>query len=68
MFRLKPIKLYEEIPGWHINHKILMVFPVSGDRVSTVVMVLRYKSEGRMFDPRWHHWNFSLILILLIAL
>jgi hypothetical protein len=24
-----------------------------GDRVSTVVKVLRYKSEGRWFDPRW---------------
>jgi len=21
---------------------------------------LRYKSEGRMFDSRWCHWNFSL--------
>jgi hypothetical protein len=25
-----------------------------------VVKVLRYKSEGRWFDPRWCHWNFSL--------
>jgi hypothetical protein len=24
-----------------------------GDRGSTVVKVLRYKSEGRWFDPRW---------------
>jgi hypothetical protein len=31
-----------------------------GDRGSTVVKVLRYKSEGRWFDPRWCHWNFSL--------
>jgi hypothetical protein len=30
-----------------------------GDRSSTVVKVLRYKSEGRWFDPRWCHWNFS---------
>ena len=27
---------------------------------STVVKVLRYKSEGRWFDSRWSHWNFSL--------
>jgi hypothetical protein len=27
----------------------------SGDRGSTVVKVLRYKSEGRWFDPRWCH-------------
>ena len=31
-----------------------------GDRGSTVVKVLRYKSEGRWFDPSWCHWNFSL--------
>ena len=26
----------------------------------TVVKALCYKSEGRWFDPRWFHWNFSL--------
>jgi hypothetical protein len=26
---------------------------LKGDRGSTVVKVLRYKSEGRCFDPRW---------------
>ena len=31
-----------------------------GDRVSTVVKVLCYKSECRWFDPSWCHWNFSL--------
>ena len=25
-----------------------------------LVEVLRYKSEGRGFDSRWCHWNFSL--------
>jgi len=29
-----------------------------GDRGGTVVLF--YKSEGRWFDPRWCHWNFSL--------
>ena len=33
---------------------------ISGDRGSTVVKVLRYKSEGRWFDPSLRHWNFSL--------
>ena len=28
---------------------------------AVVVKVLCYKSEGRWFDPRWCHWNFSLI-------
>ena len=27
---------------------------------TTVVKVLCYKSEGRWFDFRWCHWNFSL--------
>jgi len=31
-----------------------------GDRGGTVVKVLCYKSEGRWFDSRWCHWNFSL--------
>ena len=30
------------------------------NRSSTVVKVLYYKSEGRWFDSRWCHWNFSL--------
>jgi len=31
-----------------------------GARVGTVVKVLCHKSEGRSFDSRWCHWNFSL--------
>ena len=31
-----------------------------GDRASTAVKVLCYKLEGRWFDSRWCHWNFSL--------
>jgi hypothetical protein len=35
-----------------------------GDRCSTVVKVLCYKSEGRWFDPRWchgiFHWHKSV--------
>jgi len=36
------------------------VYMYMGDRGSTVVKVLRYKSEGLWFDPSWRHWNFSL--------
>ena len=39
---------------------ILGVTVSEGDRGSRVVKVLRYKSEGRWFDSRWCHWNFSL--------
>ena len=31
-----------------------------GHTVAQLVEALRYKSEGRGFDPRWCHWNFSL--------
>ena len=33
---------------------------LTGDRGSTVVKVLRYKSEGPWFDSKLCHWNFSL--------
>jgi len=36
------------------------LFLLLGDRGSTVVKVLCYKSEGRWFDPSWRHWSFSL--------
>ena len=38
----------------------ITVLPSLGDRGSTVVKALRYKSEGRWFDFRWCQWNFSL--------
>ena len=28
--------------------------------VVELVEALRYKPEGRGFDSRWSHWNFSL--------
>jgi hypothetical protein len=31
-----------------------------GARGGAVVEALRYKPEGRGFDSRWCHWNFSL--------
>jgi len=37
-----------------------MMYLLLGDRGGTVVKVLRYKSEGRWFDPSWCQWNFSL--------
>ena len=32
----------------------------AGTEVTQLVEALRYKSEGRGFDSRWCHWNFSL--------
>ena len=39
---------------------IFSYYTVWGDRGGTVVKVLCYKSEGRWFNSRWRHWNFSL--------
>jgi len=39
-----------------------------GDRGSTVVKVLCYKSVGRWFDPSWCQWIFHWHKILPIAL
>jgi hypothetical protein len=36
------------------------LYIIHGPRGGAVVKVLRYKSEGRLFDSRWCHWNFSL--------
>jgi len=37
---------------------------VDGDRGSTVVKVLCYKSEGRRFDPNWCQWIFHRTMVL----
>ena len=41
-------------------HKSRHMNDVLGHSVAQLVEALRYKSEGRGFDPRWCHWNFSL--------
>ena len=41
-----------------ITENIMITTCVLWDRGSTVVKVLRYKSEGRWFDPSWCHWIF----------
>jgi hypothetical protein len=35
-----------------------LIYFTLGDRGSTVVKVLCYKSDGRWFDPRWRQWIF----------
>jgi len=39
-------------------HKVLLDY--GGHAVAQLVEALRYKPEGRGFDSRWCHWNFSL--------
>jgi hypothetical protein len=31
-----------------------------GHAVAQLLEALRYKPDGRSFDSRWCHWNFSL--------
>ena len=38
---------------------ILLYLNLEGHAVAQLVEALRYKSEGRGFDSRWCHWNFS---------
>jgi len=44
----------ERTPSFHT------VYKSNGNRGSTVVKVLCYKSEGRWFGPSWYQWNSSL--------
>jgi len=51
---------------WHgVLSEDTLIF---GDRGSSVVTVLCYKSEGRWFDPNWCQWIFHWHKILPIAL
>ena len=42
------------------KHIFIWLRATCGYRGSTVVKMLCYNSEGRGFDSRWCHWNFSL--------
>jgi len=48
--------------------QLVAIYKIYGDRGSTVVKVLCYKSEGRWFDPRWCQCIFRWYKILPIAL
>jgi len=41
---------------------------IVGYAMAQLVEALRYKSEGRGFNFRWYHWNFSFDIILLVTL
>jgi len=51
------IMLYSNILYIFITYFIVFYIYYNGDRGSTVVKMLCYKSEGRWFDPSWCHWN-----------
>ena len=37
----------------------IYIYIYRGHAVAQLVEALRYKPEGRGFDSRWCHWNFS---------
>jgi hypothetical protein len=47
------------LPRYRAIGNVLLMYLGTADG-GTVVKVLCYKSEGRWFDFRWCHWNFSL--------
>ena len=49
-------------PSLRCSHQIIVFYTHThvGNAVGQLVEALRYKSEGRGFDSRWCHWNFSL--------
>jgi hypothetical protein len=47
----------------YIKKKQQIHFSIWGHVVAHLVEALRYKPEGRGFDSRWCHWNFSWHII-----
>ena len=45
---------------WLIEDINTLILCKRGHAVAQLVEALRYKPEGRGFDSRWCHWNFSL--------
>ena len=43
-----------------ILYIVLSCMLLSGYAVAQLVEALRYRPEGRGFDSRWGHWNFSV--------
>jgi hypothetical protein len=37
-----------------------LLLTLVGNAVAQLIEALPYKPEGRGFDSRWYHWNFSL--------
>jgi hypothetical protein len=56
-------KKYNVLNMAKVWNQALLLLPYNdwGEVLVQLVEALRYKSEGRGFDSRWCHWNFSLI-------
>ena len=51
----------EQVVFEYILPTYFVILHNTGHPVAHLVEALRYKPEGRGFDSRWCHWNFSLI-------
>jgi len=47
------------IQGYTFTNLQILIY-IYRARGGVVVKALRYKPEGRVFDSRWYHWNFSV--------
>ena len=45
----------KDTSNYAVTFNVTELIRISGDRGSTVVKILCYKSEGRWFDSRWCH-------------
>ena len=57
------IYCYEATNTDSVIEYLLNISPIKtqlGHTVAQLVEALRYRPEGRGFDSRWCHWNFSL--------
>jgi hypothetical protein len=48
------------LSGRELRFDFQRVLSSSGHAMAQLVETLRYETEGRGFDSRWCHWNFSL--------
>jgi len=53
--RVKTVEVLNEV-----KKELDILHTIKGHVVAQLVEALRYKLEGRGFDSRWCHWNFSL--------
>jgi hypothetical protein len=60
----KIIGIQQTTTSFYLNslyiREYFTILSICRDRGSTVVKVLCYKSEGRLFEPSWCQWNFLL--------
>ena len=56
--------ILSKVSHFHVIHKSKITkksfWVMCGNPVAQLAEALRYKPEGRGFDPRWCHWNLSL--------